>query len=356
MKGSVIALYLALHLLFPAHAQSEKDRSAAVDSLFRDYDTHSMAGVSVMVIRDGRIIYNRSFGLADVERKVPAAPHTNYRLASLSKPFTAMAVMMLRDEGKLSLDDHLDKFFPKVRPYGNEITIRQMLEHTAGLPNYGDLIPPGTTQPLTDKDVLQLVEQQDTAVFKPGQRFEYSNTAYSLLSLIVEKVSGMPYKDFLTQRIFKPLGMKYSTLNVMGGNIRHRAYGYDKKGDSLVMSDQSVYSYVLGDGGVYSSVNDLYKWDQALYTSRLLKPATIAEMFTVRSRENDRTAYGYGWYIDEKYEQKRVSHSGGTSGFSTYLIRYPAIKFSIIILANLDEGFTVGKVAGGIEDIYLSGR
>lgn len=309
-----------------------------------------------MVIKDSHIIYNRSFGLADVTHKVPATPYTNYRLASLSKPFTAMAVMMLRDEGKLSLDDHLDKFFPKIRPYGDQITIRQMLDHTAGLPNYGDLIPPGTTKPLTDKDVLHLAELQDTAAFKPGQRFEYSNTAYSLLSLIVEKVSGMPYKDFLKQRIFKPLGMTHSTLNVAGDSIYNRAYGYDQKGDSLLMSDQSIYSYVLGDGGVYSSVNDLYKWDQALYTSTLVKPGTIEEIFATRSWENDRVAYGYGWYIDEKYGQKRVSHTGGTSGFSTYMIRYPAIRFSIIILSNLDEGFTVGKVGDEIEAIYLKER
>lgn len=356
MKIFFISLFLALHLLFLAHAQSENNRSAAVDSLFREYNTRSTTGVSVMVIKDSQIIYNRSFGLADVAHKLPATPHTNYRLASLSKPFSAMAVMMLRDEGKLSLDDHLDKFFPNVRPYGNQITIRQMLDHTAGLPNYGDLIPAGTTIPLTDKDVLHLIEQQDTAVFKPGQRFEYSNTAYSLLSLIVEKASGMSYNIFVKQRIFKPLGMTYSTLNVVGDSIYNRAYGYDKKGDSLVMSDQSIYSYVLGDGGVYSSVSDLYKWDQALYTSKLVKPETIEEMFTIRSWENDRMAYGYGWYIDEKYGQKRVSHTGGTSGFSTYMIRYPALKFSIIILSNLDEGFTVGKVGDEIEDIYLKGR
>ncbi|MCL4642059.1 serine hydrolase domain-containing protein [Olivibacter jilunii] len=355
MKRLILFVLSVIHLVCSALAQSD-DRSAAISGLFKGYDINNMAGVSVMVIKDSQIIYNRSFGFADAAHKVPATPHTNYRLASLSKPFTAMAVMILRDERKLSLDDPLHKFFPKIRIYGNQITIRHMLTHTAGLPNYGDLIPPGTTKPLTDWDVLHLVEQQDTAAFKPGQRFEYSNTAYSLLSLIVEKVSGMPYDEFIKQRIFKPLGMTNSTLNVMGDSIRNRAYGYDKKGDSLVMSDQSLYSYVLGDGGVYSSVSDLFKWDQALYTSKLVKSETIDEMFTIKSWENDHTAYGYGWYIDEKYGQKRVSHSGGTSGFSTYMIRYPTLKFSIIILSNLDEGFTVGEVANRIENIYLKGH
>lgn len=358
MKRSVIFLLFTLNLLPVAFAQSEDSspETAAVDSLFREYNTGNTTGVSVMVIKDSKIIYNRSFGLADVEHKIPATPQSNYRIASVTKQFTAMAIMILRDEGKLSLDDPLTKFFPRIRNYGKQITIRHMLNHTSGLLNYGDLIPPGTTTPLTDKDVLRLIEQQDSVAFKPGEKFEYSNTAYSLLSLVVEKVSGMPYRDFLRKKIFDPLGMTHTTTNVMGDSIYDRAYGYDRKADGLVMSDQSVYSYVLGDGGIYSSVVDFYKWDQALYTSRLVKPATLKEIFTISSRENDHTGYGYGWYIDEKYGQKRVFHTGGTSGFSTCIIRYPEKKFSIVIFANLDEGFTVGRVGDAIEDIYLKGR
>lgn len=360
MKKSVALILLALYSL-SVYAQPKKNdtvtpEAVIVDNLFKDYNNVNTSGVSVMVIKESQIIYNGSFGLADVEHKVPATPQTNYRLASVTKQFTAMAIMILRDEGRLSLEDPLVKFFPKIHSYGKKITIRHMLNHTSGLLNYGDLIPPGTTTPLTDKDVLAIIAQQDSTEFKPGEKFAYSNTAYALLSLIVERVSGLPYKDFLKQRIFDPLGMTNSIANVMGDSIYNRAYGYDKKEGGLEMSDQSIYSYILGDGGIYSSVADLYKWNEALYTSRLVKQETLDEIFTASSRENEHTGYGYGWYIDTKYGQKRVSHTGGTSGFSTYIIRYPAMKFSIIILANLDEGFTVAKVGDAIEDIYLKGR
>jgi len=357
MKKSTVSFILALHCSLAAFAQLAplSEETASVDSLFSHYNSTYSSGVSVMVIKNGQAIYNHSFGLADVEHRVPATPKSNYRIASVSKQFTAMSVMILRDEGKLSLDDHLTKFFPEIPAYGDEITIRQMLNHTSGLLNYADLIPAGTTKPLTDIDVLHLIEQQDSTAFKPGERFEYSNTAYALLSLIVAKVSGLPYKEFLQQKIFKPLGMQQSLANVMGDSIYNRAYGYDQEATGLVRADQSMYSYVLGDGGIYSSVADMYKWDQALYTSKLVKPATLEEIFFPSSKESDQMGhgYGYGWYINTKYGKKRVSHTGGTSGFSTCIIRYPEIRFSIIILANLDEGFTVAKVAHAIEDIYL---
>ncbi|PWV46542.1 serine hydrolase [Chitinophaga sp. S165] len=358
MKRSIVIIILTFCYSLSIFAQSEQHgivatQATKVDNLFNAYNNINTSGVSIMVIRDSQVIYNRSFGLADVEHKVPATPQTNYRLASVTKQFTAMAIMILKDEGRISLDDPLVKFFPNIHSYGKKITIRHMLNHTSGLLNYGDLIPEGTTIPLTDKDVLHLIEPLDSTDFEPGTKFAYSNTAYSLLSLIVAKVSGMPYKDFLKQRIFEPLGMTYSIANVMGDSIYNRAYGYDQKADGLKMSDQSIYSYILGDGGVYSSVTDLYKWNEALYKPVLVKQETLDEIFTISSKEHEHLGYGYGWYIDTKYGKKRVSHTGGTSGFSTYIIRYPEIKFSVIILANLDEGFTVAKVGDAIEDIYL---
>ncbi|GAA4312978.1 serine hydrolase domain-containing protein [Compostibacter hankyongensis] len=350
-------------LSFVAVAQSSDPRShlddlktRSVDSLFRNYNTDNTSGISVMVIKDGRIIYNRSFGLADIENKVPATSQTNYRIASVTKQFTAMAIMMLKEDKKLSLNDHLRKFFPYLPAYTDEITIRNMLNHTAGLPGYGDLVAKGTTQPLTDTDVLGLIRKTDTPAFKPGSRFSYSNTAYVLLGLVVEKVSGMPFKDFLRQRIFTPLKMTQTTVNSMTGSIPDRAYGYNLRDGGLKKEDQSLYSYLLGDGGIYSSVDDFYKWDQALYTPKLVKPATLKEIFTESSKETPTSAYGYGWYIDEKFGEKRVSHSGGTTGFSSYYVRYPDIRFSVIVFANQDEGVTLGPVVDAIEDIYLKER
>lgn len=337
----------------PSETDDRSKKSRAVDSLFSHYSTVNTSGASVMVIKSGKIIYNRSFGLADIENKIPATPQTNYRIASVTKQFTAMSIMMLKEDGKLSLNDRLSKFFPSLPAYTSEITIRHMLNHTSGLLDYGDLVAPGTTKPLTDTDVVHLIENMDSTAFKPGSTFAYSNTAYVLLGLVVEKASGMPFGDFLKKRIFQPAGMTHTTVNSMIGSIPERAYGYNLRDGRLKKEDQSLYSYLLGDGGVYSSVDDFYKWDQALYTNKLIKSETSKEIFTESSKETPTLAYGYGWYIDEKFGKKRVSHSGGTTGFSSNYVRYPALQFSIIVFANQDEGVTLGPIVSAIEDIYL---
>jgi CubicO group peptidase (beta-lactamase class C family) len=343
---SILSFLLLLNL------RQHDPKTAAVDSLFSHYNTTSTTGASVMVIRNGEIIYNHAFGLADMERKVPATQQSNYRIASITKQFTAMAIMMLKEDGKLSLDDRLNKFFPSLPAYTSEITIRRMLNHTAGLPSYGDLIPPDRTEPLTDTDVLHLIEKTDTAMFSPGSKFEYSNTAYVLLGLVVAKVSGMPYGEFLKKRIFEPAGMAHTMVNSKTDSIPNRAYGYTLKEDKLIKKDQSRYSYLLGDGGVYSSVEDFYKWDQALYTSKLVKPETLKEIMTESSKEGD-IPYGYGWYLQEKYGTCCVWHSGGTSGFSTYYARYPKEKFSVILFANQADGISTEDLGRKIEDIYM---
>lgn len=353
MKTPVILLFVITLFLQPASAQRADPRAAATDSLFSRYDTIQTTSISVMVIRKGRILYERSFGLAEIETGRKATPATNYRIASVTKPFTAMAIMMLRDQGKLSLDDPLSKFFPKTAAYGNQVTVRQMLNHTSGLLSYSSLIPPGTTVPLKDEDVLHMLEKQDSTRFKPGERFSYSNTAYVLLGLIVEQVSGMPFARFLEQRIFRPLKMTNTKLNSLTGDIPDRAYGYNLKNGKLLREDQNLTSYLLGDGGIYSSIRDFYQWDQALYKQKLVKRKTMKEIFTPSSWETPVVAYGYGWYLEKKHRLERVSHSGGTTGFSSYFARYPEKKFSIIIFANQDDGLALAPFADAVEKIYL---
>lgn len=355
MKTVLVSLFFSILLLYSAHAQNQKGniKSASVDALFAVYDTMQTSGISVLVIDNGRKVYDKSFGLADIARKAHAASTTNYRIASVTKQFTAMAIMMLRDEGKLFLNDPLNKFFPNLPPFVNQITVRNMLNHTSGLPDYGDLIVQKTDRPLADRDILTLLQGADSLIFQPGERFSYSNTAYVLLGLIVEKASGMSFGEFLKNRIFLPIGMTASTINSLTSNIPNRAYGYNLKEGALKMEDQSLYSYLLGDGGIYSSTVDFYKWDQILYTDKLVKQETLNEIFAEQSRENPSSAYGYGWYIDTKYHQKRLSHSGGTTGFSSMYVRYPQKKFSIIIFANQDEGLRLGPITDAIEEIYL---
>ncbi|WP_423737846.1 serine hydrolase domain-containing protein [Chitinophaga caseinilytica] len=349
----ILPILLAAIISLPVSAQLRQQRAAA-DSLFQHYNTSETTGISVLVVRNGKKLYDRSFGYADIAQHRKAAATTNYRIASVTKSFTAMAIMLLRDEGKLSLDDPLTRFFPQLAAFGRNITIRQMLLHTSGLVSYGDILPAPPTVPLKDADVLRLLETQDTTRFPPGSRFDYSNTGYVLLGLIVEKTSGMPFPEFLRQRIFQPLGMKNSTVNSLTDSIPNRAYGYNLEKGTLVPKDQSMFSYLLGDGGVYSSTSDFYRWDQALYTHQLVSAATLREIFTPGSSPSPTLGYGYGWEIDRKYGLERVMHTGGTSGFSSYYVRYPAKKFSIILFANQNTGLALDPIAQSLEKIFLS--
>ncbi len=276
-----------------------------IDALMRAYDGE-VPGASVLVVQDGRAVLRSAYGFANLEERIPATPATNYRLASVTKQFTAAAVLAL----KLNLD----------RPVFGAITIRHLLTHTSGLIDYEDLIPEGTTEQLRDADVLRLLESQDHFYFAPGTNYRYSNSGYALLALLVERESGMEFGAFLQETIFKPLGMDNTDVR----NVANRAFGYT----GMQRTDQSLTSAVLGDGGVYSSVDDLQKWDAALYDDR------FAEMFVPRTKtDNPNTQYGYGWRITGD----SVWHSGESIGFRNVIVRYPKRRLTVIILTNRND-------------------
>jgi CubicO group peptidase (beta-lactamase class C family) len=309
----------------------------SLDSLFSAFNNPQTPGASVLVIKDGKKIYEKSFGFANLENRIPATQFTNYRLASVTKQFTAMCIMMLVEKHMVSLEDPLIKFFPVLPSYAGQITIRHLLNHSSGIADYGALIPPETIRPLSDTDVLNLVKKQDTPYFKPGERFEYSNTAYVLLGLIIGKVSGIPFKDFLRRNIFSPLKMDHTTVNDPDSEIHSRAYGYSEEEKKFTRTDQSLTSYTLGDGGIYSSVEDLFKWDQELYSTRLIKKSTLQQMFTVSTpfdKKNPVVGYGFGWFIEEKNGGKLIYHGGSSIGFTSFIERIPDQRLTIIILTN----------------------
>lgn len=337
-------------------AADPDQRSAMIDVLFHDYDRPNVPGASVMVIQNGKVLLARAYGMADLENKVPSAPEVNYRLASVTKQFTAMAIMILAEAGKLSFDDPIAKFFPEFRAYGKPITVRQLLNHTSGLIAYEDIIPDGTTLPVLDINVLRLLQKQDHTYFPPGSEFRYSNSGYALLALIVEKVSGQTFSAFLRDHIFKPLKMD-GTLAYESGisTVNHRAYGYTEQGTgTFTRTDQSLTSSVLGDGGVYSSINDLFKWDQTLYTTKLVSRKTLEQAFTPgKSTLHDKNLqYGFGWFLSEYRGLRKIWHYGSTIGFSTRLERFPEKQFTVIILANRSEA-ALADIPEKIADMYL---
>lgn len=306
-----------------------------IDTIFVEYNIPH-PGASVMVIKDGKIIFSKGYGYADIQNKIPIEPATNFRLASVSKQFTAMSIMMLSERGKISLDGPLKKYFPDFPAWADHIKIINLLNHTSGIWDYESLIPDEQTIPVSDHDVYTSIKEVDSLYFSPGEKFQYSNTAYVLLGLIIEKLSGLTFSDFLKENIFIPLGMNDSRTNLPDADIPKRAFGYSENEGSFTKTDQSVTSYTLGDGGIYSSVTDLYKWDQMLYNGKLLKPATLDKVFTpssVISKESNEN-YGLGWYLSERKGKKCIWHNGDSRGFTNLLLRYPEEKLAIIILTN----------------------
>ena len=315
----------------------------SIDAQMRDY-SGDVPGASVLVVWNGEVAFRKSYGLANLEERIAAAPETNYRLASMTKQFTAASVLLLG----VPLEDSITKYLP-LPAYANAITVRHLLTHTSGLLDYEDLIPAGTTRQVKDADVLDLLAKQSTTYFQPGTQYRYSNGGYSLLSLIVERVSGQRFADFLRQKIFQPAGMKSSVAFEEGiSTVSHRAYGYSRESGTWRRTDQSLTSAVLGDGGIYTSIDDLVRWIAWLDAGRFdraLVPATRTDDPGVQ--------YGFGWRISDHSGQRYVWHSGETIGFRNAIIRFPAQHLAVVILTNRDEG-DPHRMALQIADMFLS--
>jgi CubicO group peptidase (beta-lactamase class C family) len=351
---ALTALVATLSFATSAQADSEPV-SSKIDSLFADFNRPNVPGASVTVIQDGKILLAKGYGLANVEEKIPCTPETNFRLASLTKQFTAMSILILADRKRLSLEESLREFFPEFPSYGNQITVRHLLSHTSGLIDYEDVIPAGTTIPVLDRDVLRLLLKQDKTYSPPGSKFRYSNSGYSLLSLIVEVRSEMPFAQFLKENIFQPLKMKNSLAYEQGFSfIPNRAYGYSASGQGFTRTDQSLTSSVLGDGGIYTSVSELFKWDQALYTTKLVSAKWLELAFTAGSLPTDfrNSHYGFGWYIGTYRGLKEIWHYGETRGFTTRIARFPEKKFTLAILTNRNNA-NISDLPHKITDLYL---
>ena len=322
-----------------------------VDQLFEAYRGENIPGAAVMIIDHGTPVLTKTYGMANLEEKIPVSSQTNFRLASLTKQFTAMCIMMLKERGKLDYSTTLTQIFPEFPSYGKTISILNILQHTSGLLAYEDLVPDTSKIQVLDKDVLALMMQQDSTYFEPGSAYRYSNTGYAVLAEVVKKISGRSFARFLRQNIFEPLGMKNTVAYEKGiSAVPNRAYGYDVQGDSVSSGDQSTYSAVLGDGGIYSSLEDLFKWDQALYTDSLVTKESLRRAFTPYLER-----YGFGWRIDTYKNHRRIHHTGSTSGFRNVIQRFPDDELTIIILTNRKEP-GVAPLAEKLADMYLVGQ
>jgi len=345
--SKIISFYflLVLNLFF---LQSCTNNSYdLVDDIFVNY-VENNPGAAIMVIHKGEIILNRTYGLADRDQLISVTDQTNFRLASVTKQFTAMGILQLMDRNKLSFSTKLVDIFPEFPAYADSINYGHLLHHQSGLIDYESLIPDTLNTPVLDADVLNLLLDQDSTYFEPGTDYSYSNGGYALLALTIERLSGLSFPQYLSKYIFQPLKMNGSLAYVRDdSSFANRAYGYTVTDTNIVFSDQSMTSSVLGDGGIYSSTSDLYKWDQALYTTDLLSQALLDSAFTPWLRD-----YGCGWRIEDYKGLERISHTGSTCGFRTDFMQFPSEEFSIIILTNRREP-GVQYLAEKLTDIFL---
>lgn len=334
----IISLFLLFVTSLSAYCQQNND----IDQLFRQY-SGNVPGASLAIIENGEISYLQSYGMANLEQAAPVTANTDFRLASITKQFTATAILLLQQQDKLQLDWTLDKIFTDFPAYGQKITIRHLLQHTSGLWDYEDFvedIDPDTTTQIRDKEVLAITKQQPKTYFEPGAQFRYSNTGYALLALIVEKYSKQAFAEFLQDQIFAPLGMNHTLAHIKNINtVPNRAFGYDIEQGLWIRKDQSSTSAVLGDGGIYSNVQDLYLWDQALYTGKILPKEILAASFTPgQLNDGSQTRYGYGWHLKKTADgQQVIFHTGSSTSFRNIFYRIPQSSISVIILTNRNQ-------------------
>ena len=311
-------------------------RAAMIDEIMSEYARPNGPGASVLVMQDDSILFSRAYGMADITTGERLTTEHNFRLASVTKQFTAMSILMLSETGRLSLDDSISRFFPEFPEYGRGIRIRHLLTHTSGLVDYEDLIPDTATVQVHDIDCLQLMQKTDSLYFAPGSQYRYSNTGYALLALITERVTGARFADVLRDSIFQPLGMRTTVAYEEGiSSVHHRAYGHSKLGDGWAKTDQSLTSAVLGDGGIYSNPAELATWISSLWHHRLISDSLQQKAWS-RALLNDGTSidYGYGWHLDGGHPH----HDGSTKGFRNHILVYPDKRMTVVVLTNRDEG------------------
>jgi CubicO group peptidase (beta-lactamase class C family) len=358
-----------------------------IEAIFAPLSDARSPGVAVLVRRSGRTVFEHGYGIRDLNSLTAIDPETNFRLASCTKQFTAMAIMLLVHDRKLRYEQSLAEIFPEFPVYGVTVTINSLLHHTSGLPDYETLMEQEEKSggrkwtdenQIHDADVLALLEKEHSTQFAPGTKWAYSNSGYVMLGLVVAKVSGKSFGDFLHERIFAPLKMDQTIAYEKGKNeVANRAFGHSRDGGAWKQTDQSSTSATLGDGGVYSSLSDLAKWNEALAKNTLLSevemrtaltPATLmGGALPVWPAGQDRAAgtpvaYGFGWFLDPYRGHARMWHYGETMGFHTYIERFGASAsetgrldqsaMSIVVLCNrtdLDPEALAAKVA----DLYF---
>ena len=327
----------------PLHAQEEPPADpsqTAIDTLVKQQmEEQRIPGLSLAVTVDNELIFTKGYGFSNVELQFPALAESVYEVASITKQFTAMGILLLAQDGKLDLDDPVGKYLPVATHAWDKITLRHLLTHTSGIPDYDDAGSPlDVRRDYTDDELVKLAASLPLK-FQPGVRWSYSNTGYVMLGIIIHRVSGQGYNDFLRERIFSRLHMGSTRVISDTDLIPYRASGYQLDEGRLKNQDwMSASTCATGDGGLVSSVVDLAKWDSAIQSGVLVTPARWKEIFTPATLNSGKTfPYGFGWFIREQNAAPYYEHSGHLQGFASHILRFPKARVSVVVLANLSQ-------------------
>ncbi|MFH6993088.1 serine hydrolase [Flavobacterium sp. FlaQc-48] len=338
IKLVVLSIIFQLFFLNIAFAQ---DKAGQIDALLNQYNQYGQFNGSALIAENGKVILKKGFGSANMEWNIPNQPDTKFRLGSISKQFTAFLIVKLAEEGKIKLDVPISTYLPDYpKANGDKITIHQLLTHTSGIPNYTsspNFFKDKSRNPYTPEEFVKTFSDLPLE-FTPGEKFNYSNSGYFLLGYIIEKISGKTYEQYLQETIFTPLKMVNSGYDHSDVILKNRAAGYEKRGKKITNSAYLDMSIPYAAGSLYSTVEDLYLWDQALYTNQLLSSKSMESLFNSYIKTG-KASYGYGWFISEadngsSGKVKVTEHGGGINGFNTIIYRIPSDKNLIVLLNN----------------------
>jgi len=344
LQSAIVFLLLLQFAMGFAQPAGTTKKQVQIDSLLDNIYKNDAPGISIAIVQKGEEIFKNSYGLADLGTRTNLNSKTNFNIGSLTKQFTAFAILQLAESKKLSLDDHLDKFFPGLnKKVAENITIKELLTHSSGIVDHYDLTETKNMKHAHMNDVLNAIQNTDSTYFAPGSHFRYSNTAYCLLSLVIEKISGMSYAQYLKKNIFSPIGMKKTVVWHEKEKIANEATGYafDSAMSSFKKSgaNENIFFSTEGDGGIYTSVDDYLQWFTALQSGKIFPDEMIHQARTSQfgvDKENH-LGYGYGWFVDESFVPAKVYHSGSNGGFRAYSFSIPEKNFLILIFSNRDD-------------------
>ncbi len=331
---------LLMTLLVPlaagAFAQSE---AARLDSLMAATYPTGAPGAAIAVVRNGSVVFKRGYGIADIVSDAPITPSTNFNICSMTKQFTAYAVLQLEQAGKLSLSDPINKYLPAFTPHvADAVTVRHLLTHSSGIMEHYDFVDRAKYKEFWDKDVVEVLSGVDTMNFTPGTRYQYSNAAFCILSEIIAKVSGESFPDYLYRHVLSPLGMTGSKVIQPSFTIDERSFGYTIDKDTVRLSDagQSLFFSTMGDGGLYTSIDDYLQWITAILGKGSLDPTLVGRACTAQfpidtARE---LSYGFGWFVAGRGDRRVIYHTGSNGGFRTIVFTKPSAGYAVVIFSN----------------------